>query len=91
MCRLYGFRANEPTKVECTLVHAQNALIVQSREDLAGLGTHMAGVSKLMKTAAACRTARLGCLSRRTLPAGGCANFLTAGACPRAPRNRGNA
>lgn len=36
MCRLYGFRANEPTKVECTLVHAQNALMVQSREDLAG-------------------------------------------------------
>lgn len=36
MCRLYGFRANEPTKVECTLVHAQNALMVQSREDLGG-------------------------------------------------------
>ena len=36
MCRLYGFRANEPTKVGCTLVHAQNALMVQSREDLAG-------------------------------------------------------
>jgi predicted glutamine amidotransferase len=38
MCRLYGFRANEPTKVECTLVHAQNSLMVQSREDLAGYG-----------------------------------------------------
>lgn len=38
MCRLYGFRANEPTKVECTLVYAQNALMVQSREDLAGHG-----------------------------------------------------
>ncbi|UCE32365.1 MAG: class II glutamine amidotransferase, partial [Burkholderiales bacterium] len=37
MCRLYGFRATEPTKVECTLVHAQNALMVQSRGDLAGL------------------------------------------------------
>jgi len=36
MCRLYGFRASEPTKVECTLVHAQNALMVQSRKDLAG-------------------------------------------------------
>jgi len=36
MCRLYGFRASEATKVECTLIHAQNALIVQSREDLAG-------------------------------------------------------
>ncbi|NIO43319.1 MAG: class II glutamine amidotransferase [Burkholderiales bacterium] len=37
MCRLYGFRATEPTKVECTLVHAQNALMVQSRRDRAGL------------------------------------------------------
>ena len=42
MCRLYGFRASEPTKVECTLVHAQNALMVQSREDLAG-GSHAHG------------------------------------------------
>ncbi len=39
MCRLYGFRSTEPTKVECTLVHAQNALMVQSRRDRAGL-TH---------------------------------------------------
>jgi len=39
MCRLYGFRANEPTKVECSLVHAQNALMAQSREDQEGL-TH---------------------------------------------------
>lgn len=37
MCRLYGFRATEPTKVECTLVHAQNALMVQSRGDMEGL------------------------------------------------------
>lgn len=37
MCRLYGFRATEPTKVECTLVYAQNALMAQSRQDLAGL------------------------------------------------------
>ncbi len=36
MCRLYGMLANEETKVECTLVHAQNALMVQSRRDLAG-------------------------------------------------------
>ncbi len=36
MCRLYGFRATEESKVECTLVHAQNALMVQSQEDLAG-------------------------------------------------------
>ena len=37
MCRLYGFQATEPTKVECTLVHAQNALMVQSRRDREGL------------------------------------------------------
>ncbi|MHC4989449.1 MAG: class II glutamine amidotransferase [Planctomycetota bacterium] len=37
MCRLYGFRANEPTKVECTLVYAQNALMMQSRADLRGV------------------------------------------------------
>ncbi len=36
MCRLYGFRANEETKVECSLVHAQNALMVQSRQDSEG-------------------------------------------------------
>jgi glutamine amidotransferase len=36
MCRLYGFRANEPTKVECTLAFAQNALLLQSRADLRG-------------------------------------------------------
>lgn len=36
MCRLYGFRANEPTKVECSLVHAQNALLLQSRSDMTG-------------------------------------------------------
>jgi glutamine amidotransferase len=30
MCRHYAFRANEPTKVECTLVRAQNALLAQS-------------------------------------------------------------
>jgi len=36
MCRLYGFRATAPTKVECTLVHAQNALLLQSRVDSRG-------------------------------------------------------
>lgn len=36
MCRLYGFRANELTKVECTLAYAQNALMSQSRADLRG-------------------------------------------------------
>ncbi|MDJ0945144.1 MAG: class II glutamine amidotransferase [Kiloniellales bacterium] len=42
MCRLYGFRATEESKVECTLVHAQNALMVQSLEDLKGY-THAHG------------------------------------------------
>ena len=33
MCRLYGFISNEPTKVGCTLVRSQNALMLQSRSD----------------------------------------------------------
>ena len=37
MCRLYGFLSNEPTKVDCSLVYAQNALMQQSRVDEAGL------------------------------------------------------
>ena len=37
MCRLYGFLANEPTKVDCSLVYAQNALMQQSRVDESGL------------------------------------------------------
>lgn len=37
MCRLYVFRSTEETKVECTLVHAQNALMAQSRQDRTGL------------------------------------------------------
>ncbi len=37
MCRLYGMRANEPTRVECSLVRAQNALMAQSRKDAEGL------------------------------------------------------
>ena len=36
MCRLYAFSATEPTKVECTLVHAQNALLAQSESDAKG-------------------------------------------------------
>ena len=36
MCRLYGLHANEPTKVECTLAYAQNALLKQSLEDRSG-------------------------------------------------------
>ena len=42
MCRLYGFRATELTKIECTLVHAQNALIVQSCKDRSGT-SHLHG------------------------------------------------
>jgi len=37
MCRLYAFHANEPTRVECSLVHAQNALMEQSQGDREGL------------------------------------------------------
>lgn len=37
MCRLYAMRANEPTRVECSLVRAQNALMAQSRSDLEGV------------------------------------------------------
>jgi len=39
MCRLYGFHANEPTRIECSLIHAQNALMAQSMGDREGL-TH---------------------------------------------------
>lgn len=39
MCRLYGLHANEPTRIECSLVHAQNALMAQSVKDREGL-TH---------------------------------------------------
>lgn len=37
MCRLYAMHANEPTRVECSLVRAQNALMAQSRGDMEGL------------------------------------------------------
>ncbi|MFQ5526954.1 MAG: class II glutamine amidotransferase [Thermoanaerobaculia bacterium] len=36
MCRLYGFRATAPTRLDCSLVRAQNALIGQSRLDRRG-------------------------------------------------------
>jgi predicted glutamine amidotransferase len=39
MCRLYAMHANEPTRVECSLVKAQNALMRQSRRDADNL-TH---------------------------------------------------
>ena len=37
MCRLYGFHSNAATRVECSLVRAQNALLAQSRSDERGL------------------------------------------------------
>ena len=37
MCRLYGLRATEPTRLECSLVQAQNALMAQSVRDRGGL------------------------------------------------------
>jgi glutamine amidotransferase len=37
MCRLYALHANEPTRVECSLVKAQNALMRQSQGDSEGL------------------------------------------------------
>ncbi|MCL1592776.1 MAG: class II glutamine amidotransferase [Actinomycetia bacterium] len=37
MCRLYGFLATQPTRLECSLVAAQNALQVQSDRDGRGL------------------------------------------------------
>jgi predicted glutamine amidotransferase len=36
MCRLYAMHANEPTRVECGLVKAQNALMAQSENDMTG-------------------------------------------------------
>ena len=36
MCRLYGFLSNEMTKVDCSLVYSQNALMHQSRFDRFG-------------------------------------------------------
>lgn len=37
MCRLYALHANEPTRVECSLVLAQNALMAQSESDSEGM------------------------------------------------------
>ena len=37
MCRLYAMHANEPTRVECGLVKAQNALMTQSQGDMEGM------------------------------------------------------
>ena len=61
MCRLYAIRSNEETKVECTLVHAQNALLLQSRGDQIGrehsdgwgIGYYVAGQPTIEKQASA--------------------------------------
>ena len=36
MCRLYAMHASEPTRVECSLVKSQNALMEQSKGDMQG-------------------------------------------------------
>lgn len=36
MCRFFGLRATHPSTVECSLVHAENSLMAQSRRDLHG-------------------------------------------------------
>lgn len=36
MCRFYGFRASQPTRVDCCLVGAPNSLLAQSQRDLRG-------------------------------------------------------
>lgn len=37
MCRLYGFIATEDTRLDCSLVQAQNALLAQSDRDRSGV------------------------------------------------------
>ena len=61
MCRLYGFVSNEPTKVDCSLVYAQNALMQQSRVDEIGqdhadgwgIVTYSNGLPEIQKKATA--------------------------------------
>lgn len=36
MCRFFALRATHPTTIECSLVHARNSLMAQSRSDLHG-------------------------------------------------------
>ena len=37
MCRLYGYRSERPTRVECGLIRSQNSLLEQSAKDQRGL------------------------------------------------------
>ncbi len=51
MCRLYAMHANEPTRVECGLVIAQNALMTQSQSDSQATCTATDGVLQILMTA----------------------------------------
>ncbi len=61
MCRVYGFTATERTRVGCSLVEAQNALLLQSQGDRRGkthsdgwgIGFYENGVPRIEKKAAA--------------------------------------
>lgn len=61
MCRLYGISGNQPARVECSLIDAQNALLEQSIEDSRGvanpdgwgIGSYEAGSPTVHKSARA--------------------------------------
>ncbi len=61
MCRLYGISGNQPARVECSLVDAQNALLEQSIGDSRGvanpdgwgIGSYEAGSPTVHKSARA--------------------------------------
>jgi glutamine amidotransferase len=81
VCRLYGIHATEPTRIEHSLVAAQNALLAQSRLDERGetnahgwgLGTYRHGVPEVTRQVApafedgAFREAAAGALSRTAI------------------------
>jgi len=55
MCRLYALQATHPTRAECELLDAQNALIDQSRRDARGLSNpHGWGMASLHGRRACC-------------------------------------
>jgi glutamine amidotransferase len=55
MCRLYALQATHPTRAECGLLDAQNALIDQSRRDARGLSNpHGWGMASLHGRRACC-------------------------------------
>jgi len=81
MCRLYGMSGNQPSQVECSLIDAQNSLILQSVQDARGvanadgwgIGIYEQGVPRVFKSAQAAshdtefRTAASEVTSRTTL------------------------